>query len=437
MADGQAAMRCQGRVSGPGLSPDVRAAEPRPMRVAYISVSDQMGGSEAMLLQTAAELRRSRPAWSLHLVLPGAGPLADRAAALGMHVTVLPMPSSLARLGESGLRSMRRGAAGVRLVRAALDLPGYERQLRTVMENMRPDVLHSNGFKAHVLASRARRTGRHIVWHVHEYISTRPFTRRLLRHYASGGALIVANSESVASDVRGAIGPRTDVRVIYNAVDLRRFSPGGPSADLDRLAGLAPAPPGTVRVGLVATFSKWKGHDTFLRAVAALPLSCRVRAYIVGGAVYDTDGSQYSLEDLRALAAAHGVGARVGFTGFVEDSDQIMRALDVIVHASTTPEPFGLVIAEAMACGRPLVTSATGGAAELVRPGEDALTHRPGNAADLSAAVQALAGDSSLRTRLGEAARATALRRFDARRLADEFASAYEVAAGPVVGAHA
>ena len=115
MADGQAAMRRQGRVSGPGMSPDVRAAEPRPMRVAYISVSDQMGGSEAMLLQTAAELRRSRPAWSLHLVLPGEGPLADRAAALGMHVTVLPMPSSLARLGESGLRSMRRGAAGAGL----------------------------------------------------------------------------------------------------------------------------------------------------------------------------------------------------------------------------------------------------------------------------------------------------------------------------------
>lgn len=185
MADGQAAMRRQGRVSGPGMSPDVRAAERRPMRVAYISVSDQMGGSEAMLLQTAAELRRSRPAWSLHLVLPGAGPLADRAAALGMHVTVLPMPSSLARLGESGLRSMRRGAAGVRLVRAALDLPAYERQLRAVMENVRPDVLHSNGFKAHVLASRARRS--RVLWHVHEYISTRPFTRRLLRHYAAGG----------------------------------------------------------------------------------------------------------------------------------------------------------------------------------------------------------------------------------------------------------
>ncbi len=424
-------------VSPPLTRRDSGAAESRPLRVAYVSVSDQMGGSEAMLLQTAAELRRSRPRWSLHLVLPGGGPLADRAAALGMQVTVLPMPSSLTRLGESGLRSMRRGAAGVRLVRAALDLPAYERQLRTVIETVRPDVLHSNGFKAHVLASRARCAGARVLWHVHEYISNRPFTRRLLRHYAGRGATIVANSESVASDVRAVIGTRAHVRVIYNAVDLERFSPSGAVADLDALAGLAPAAAGTLRVGLIATFSKWKGHDTLLRAVAALPPSARIRAYIVGGAVYDTDGSQYSLEELRQIAAAHGVGGRVGFTGFVQEPDQVMRALDVVVHASTTPEPFGLVIAEAMACGRPLVTSATGGAAELVRAGEDALTHRPGDAADLSAAIQALAGDAHLRARLGSVARATALRRFDARRLADEFACAYEPAAGAPMAAHA
>ena len=55
-----------------------------------------------------------------------------------------------------------------------------------------------------------------------------------------------------------------------------------------------------------------------------------------------------------------------------------MRALDVVVHASTQPEPFGLVIAEAMACGRAVVVSSGGGAAEIVTPGEDALVHEVG-----------------------------------------------------------
>lgn len=398
------------------------------MRVAFISVSDQLGGAESMLLQTATELRRSRPSWDLHLIVPGAGPLAARMAERGMQVTLLPMPPSLARLGESGLQRLRRGSAGMRLVRAAVDLPVYERRLGAVLRQLRADVLHSNGLKAHILASRA---GAPVVWHMHEYISPRPFTRRLLRHYAGGCGMVVANSESVAADVRAVIGSRAQVRVIYNAVDVERFSPLGDVADLDALAHLPPAPPGTVRVGLMATFSRWKGHETMLRAVAALPAAARVRAYIVGGALYDTDGSQYSLEELRGVAAAQGLGDRVGFTGFVPNPDAVMRALDVVVHASTTPEPFGLVIAEAMACGRAVVTSASGGAAELVRPGEDALTHEPGNAAELGGAIRALAGDPHLRGRLGAAARAAALRRFDARRLAEEFAGAYEFAAAP------
>jgi glycosyltransferase involved in cell wall biosynthesis len=407
------------------------------MRIAFVSVSDQMGGSEVMLLQTAAELRRARPAWPLHLVLPGPGPLADRAAALGMRVAVLAMPLSLARFGESGLRSAGRGAAGMRIVRAALDLPSYERQLRDLLSEIRPDVIHTNGFKAHILASRTRGPHGALVWHMHEYISMRPFTRRLLGHYADRCAVVVANSESVGADVRTVLGRRAQVRVIYNAVDLDRFAPEGPMADLDALAHLDPAPAGTVRVGLIATFSRWKGHDTFLRAIAALPASARVRAYIIGGALYDTDGSQYSAEELRALAASHGLASQVGFTGFVQDSERAMRSLDIVVHASTAPEPFGLVIAEAMACGRALVTSATGGAAELVRAGEDALTHRPGHAADLTAAIQLLAGDPAARARLGLAARAAAVRRYDARRLADEFVSTYETAADPPVMAQA
>jgi glycosyltransferase involved in cell wall biosynthesis len=89
-----------------------------------------------------------------------------------------------------------------------------------------------------------------------------------------------------------------------------------------------------------------------------------------------------------------------------------------------------------MACGRALVTSATGGAGELVRAGEDALVHRPGNASDLAAAIQALAADPGARARLGLAARAAVVRRFDARRLAGEFVTAYEAATAPVM-AHA
>jgi glycosyltransferase involved in cell wall biosynthesis len=115
----------------------------------------------------------------------------------------------------------------------------------------------------------------------------------------------------------------------------------------------------------------------------------------------------------------------VGFTGFLHTPEATFRALQVVVHASTAPEPFGLVIAEAMACGRAVIVSNAGGAAEIVTPGVDALVHAPGDAGDLSAQIAALAGDAELRARIGHAARATAERSFDRARLATELVPVY------------
>jgi glycosyltransferase involved in cell wall biosynthesis len=345
------------------------------------------------------------------------------------------MPPALAGLGEWGSGGRRRGALVAGLMRAAIGLREYERALGRTLTALGPDIIHSNGFKAHIAAARIRRGDAALVWHMHEYVGARPVTRSLLRRYAGRCRAIVAVSESVAADVRQSTAHRVDVQVIHNAVDLARFAPDGAVADLDRLAGLTPAREGTVRVGLVATFSRWKGHETFLRALASLPPDRPVRGYVIGGAVYDTRGSQYAAEELKALASTLRLGDRVGFTGFVHETDEVMRALDVVVHASTDAEPFGLVIAEAMACGRAVVTSGTGGARELVRAGDDGLTHRPGDPIDLARVLSSLAHDAPLRQRLGAAARASAVRRFDARRLAGELTAAYDIALGSAVTA--
>src|SRR6185436_5987649 len=117
------------------------------------------------------------------------------------------------------------------------------------------------------------------------------------------------------------------------------------------------------------------------------------RGYVVGGPLYQTDGSQYSMEELRARADELGISARIGFTGFVSDPAAAMRALDVVVHASIEPEPFGLVIAEAMACGRPVIVSDAGGAAEIVTSGVNALVNSPGDADALADRIAQLAAD--------------------------------------------
>jgi glycosyltransferase involved in cell wall biosynthesis len=125
------------------------------------------------------------------------------------------------------------------------------------------------------------------------------------------------------------------------------------------------------------------------------------------------------------MAAQLAVAGRVAFTGFVSDPAAAMRALDVVVHASTEPEPFGLVIAEAMACGRAVVASADGGAAEIVSDGVDALTHAPGDFQALARIITKLALDPELRLRLGRTAAASAASRFTRERLAAEMTPIY------------
>jgi glycosyltransferase involved in cell wall biosynthesis len=239
---------------------------------------------------------------------------------------------------------------------------------------------------------------------------------------------VIANSASVAADVAASLTAMAPLHVVPNGIDLDAFAPNGSRLDLDQVAGMPPAAADVVRVGLIATFGRWKGHDLFLDAVEHVGSSPAVRGYIIGGPVYDTVHSQYTPRDLQAMIAARRLEDRVGLTGFV-DAASAMRALDIVVHASTEAEPFGLVIAEAMACGRPVITTGHGGAAELVTPGHDAIVAPSGDRDTLAEAIGRLAGDRTLRETIGERARESAVKRFAPERMAAEIARAFEHAA--------
>ena len=401
------------------------------MRVLYLNPSGQLGGAEVCLLNMMASLCAARPEWQLHLITSGDGPLVMKARELGIQATVLPFNAPLARLGDAGAG----GPAGNRvsrftlLRRLLLAVPStlvYKRRLKRAIRKLSPDVIHTNGFKMHVLGALARHQGTPLIWHIHDYVQSRPVMARLLKQLATRCAIAITNSKSVAEDVRAICGERLIVRTLYNGIDLNIFSPDGPELDLDALSGLPPAAPGTVRVGLLATLARWKGHATFLRAMALVPESLPVRGYITTGQLYQTDGSQSSQTEIKKLIETLSLSRRIGLTGFVDRPASAMRALDVVVHASTEPEPFGLVIAEGMACGKAVITSHAGGATELVEEKINALTHQPGDAKALARAIVELTTDAPLRARLGAAGRITAEQRFDRTRLATELIPIYE-----------
>jgi glycosyltransferase involved in cell wall biosynthesis len=396
------------------------------MRVIYLNPSGQLGGAENSLLDILACLKTARPDWELVLIAAEPGPLISRATDLGVLCEVIPFPAKLAEMGDTPIGGNGCRQTGVTaLLAAGPEIIRYTKQLQTACLRFSPDLMHSNGLKMHVLSAWARPAYVPIVWHVHDFIGRRPLMSRLLRLHLAKCSGVLANSRAVAADFQVACGNATRLKTVYNAVDLERFAPFGSRLDLDALSQLPAAALGTIRIGLLATMAWWKGHRVFLEAVAQLPRNLPIRAYVIGGALYQTNGSQRTVQELKDLAAELGILPKVGFTGFVEDTPAALRSLDIVVHASTQPEPFGRVLVEAMACSRPVLTSHTGGAGEVVTIGEDALEHTAGDPSSLAAAIAQLATDSALRVGLGRAGRKTAEARFNRNRLAGEVTSFY------------
>jgi glycosyltransferase involved in cell wall biosynthesis len=400
------------------------------MKVVYLSPSGQLGGAEKALLDILASLKDVLPTFRPHLIVSSGGPLVAKAEALGAPVTIVPFPPALARLGDWGAggqsgRRLSQFKLIAKLILASIGIARYLILLRRTLRTLSPDLIHTNGFKMHLLGLWARHRRIPIVWHIHDYVSARPMMARLMRNQVRRCAAVFANSQSVANDFRQLCGEKTNIHTVHNGVDLNVYSPYGPRVDIDALAGLPPSSKGVVKIGLFATMARWKGHEVFLRAISLLPLELPIRAYIVGDALYQTDGSQYSIPELRGMAESLGVADRIGFTGFIAEPASAMRACDIVVHASTRPEPFGLVIIEAMACGRAVIASQGGGAAELIKAGENALSHSPGDANEMAEALVRLAVDPTLCARLGKAGRTAANSRFNRKLFADKILPIY------------
>jgi glycosyltransferase involved in cell wall biosynthesis len=396
------------------------SVEHRDEHLVCVATSAELGGAETSLLTLLRALRERVPRWRITVVLPDNGPVRDCCRQAGIDTLVVPYPPGLAELGEPN------GSAGAvaKVTRAAAALWPYERHLRRALTELRPTIVHSNGIKAHVATAISGVSRARLVWHVHEYVGSRRVTARLLRMLSRKPAAVVVNSDSVRRDVQHVLGRQDHVWRVHNAVDLSVFCPSGEVLDLARASALT-SDAGLVRIGLVATFGRWKGHEVFLDAIAQLSKDLPVRGYVIGGPVYQTSDSQRNLDELRTYATSRGLAGRVGFTGHIANVSAAMRSLDVVVHASTRPEPFGMVIAEGMATARAVVAVRDGGAQELFEDEVDALGHRMGDAGDLARQLTRLVSDAALRASLARAARETAQRRFSPARMAAEFLEVY------------
>jgi glycosyltransferase involved in cell wall biosynthesis len=219
-----------------------------------------------------------------------------------------------------------------------------------------------------------------------------------------------------------AVGGRADrVRVVPNGFDADVAEPGPEaSRDLRELAGLDERPV----VGLFGRLAPWKGQEVLLRALSAMP---DVQAVLVGGPLF---GAEEFERELRTLADELGISDRVRFLGHREDVPTLMAGVDVVVHCSTTPEPFGRVLVEAQLARRPVVATDGGGVREIVTDEVDGLVVAPRDVDALTAAVARVLADPALAARMGAAGRAGSSGRYALTATRETFAALIDEVVG-------
>ncbi len=176
-------------------------------------------------------------------------------------------------------------------------------------------------------------------------------------------------------------------------------------------------------LGIVGRVVRWKGHVEFLMAAGIVMRTVpRLKVLIVGDFAHKS--TPYRSEITRIIEDS-GYKDRVIFTGYVSDVENYYCLMDVCVHASIDPEPFGLVITEAMACGVPVIASDRGAPREIITDGVNGYLVNPDETEKLAEAIIMLLNDGDLRSRIGGEGKEHVLREYQVTKFARSMEELY------------
>jgi glycosyltransferase involved in cell wall biosynthesis len=333
-------------------------------RVLFVNHTSKISGAEFVLL----DIVRSFPNATAFLFEHG--PLEDELRGRGLAMVC-------SRFG-TGLSEVRRdkslwAAAPVigKLAAVASELAATAR---------RHDIVYANSQKAFVLAAFACALARRpLIWHLHDIIDASHFGAaqrtlqiNLANHLATR---VLVPSQASATAFISAGGRPALLQVVPNGVDL--VGEQGTSDELRRHLGLPDGP----LIGVFSRLSPWKGQHVVLEALEGLP---NVQCLIVGDALF---GEQQYVERLQEMARRPSLRDRVQFLGHRRDVPRLMRAVDLVVHPSVDPEPFGRTLVEAMLTGVPLIASDSGAASDILDGGRAGTLVRPNDPGMLAVAI--------------------------------------------------
>lgn len=300
---------------------------------------------------------------------------------------------------------------------ATLLLPAL--RWRRLLRAERVDLVHINNSVAtsHGLMLAAQLTGVPCLVHQRGLLERRcTFTARF---FARRLCAIVSISTAVTENLRRSGVSLHRVALVHDGLDSTRLEIEQPAHELRRRLAIPAAAP---VIGVVGNIKEWKGQDVVVRAAAKVRARYPQLRCLIVGAV----GAPGYMRKLERLCEELGLGNVVIFTGFEKNVADYMNVMDVVVHSSVKPEPFGIVLLEAMALERALVAADLGGPREIVIDGESGRLVPAGDVDALAATLEELLGDAEQRAQMGTYARERVHAAFSMQATAERIQALYQ-----------
>jgi glycosyltransferase involved in cell wall biosynthesis len=408
----------------------------RRCRVLYVATTAR-GGSALSLYCLVSRLDRSRYEPAVLFYVQEHPHIGDELADLGIRTPTLQkwcngaVPALARSLKRRDIAGWLDARFGRRVGRAYLFLKACYQFMRRDVPKIRPilsaireheaDLVHINTGLRHgkpgIIASWLARTP--CICHVRMLDELGHFDKIFARFvdsfiYISGAVTEHYTAQGIRS-VRGT--------VVHNAIDLSEYT-----TDLDGTAVRSEFGwNGQERVvGVIGRLDWWKGHEYFLQAMAEAVQEIPNLKGLIVGEPEATRANQEYYRKLRALTESLGLEDRIIFTGFRSDVPRILAALDVVVLSSSTPEPFGRVVIEGMAAGKPVVATAAGGVLEIITDGLDGLLVPCKDSKAMARAIVSLLRNPGWAEQIGTAARQRVAQAFSVERHVAQVQGVYD-----------